>query len=75
MSSIKTIYDEYNSAIGKVQTINNTCYVASILDDDDKDRQVMFGSYVAAEQYVKDFVAATNDHLSIFENLVSINEI
>ena len=66
MSSIKTIYDEYNSAIGKVQTINNTCYVASILDDDDKDRQVMFGSYVAAEQYVKDFVAVPHNLLLQF---------
>jgi|LauGreDrversion4_2_1035121.scaffolds.fasta_scaffold466243_2 hypothetical protein len=73
MSSIKTIYDEYNSAIGKVQTINNTCYVASILDDDDKDRQVMFGSYVAAEQYVKDFVAATNQQMTISQYLRTLS--
>lgn len=73
MSSIKTIYDEYNSAIGRVQTINNTCYVASILDDDDKDRQVMFGSYVAAEQYVKDFVAATNQQMTISQYLRTLS--
>jgi hypothetical protein len=73
MSSIKTIYDEYNSAIGRVQTINNTCHVASILDDDDKDRQVMFGSYVAAEQYVKDFVAATNQQMTISQYLRTLS--
>lgn len=63
------VQDEYGYRIGTVCTFGKKYFLATVLDDSDKDRKVIFFTFNAAEQYIKDFVNARDLGMTIPEYL------
>jgi hypothetical protein len=67
------VQDEYGYRIGTVCKFGKKYFLATVLDDSDKDRKVMFFTFHAAEQYIKDFVNARGRGLTVSEYIRTLN--